>query len=138
MKILDIAFKDLVRSSRSLFLIGMSFLAPLLLTFLIYFAFGSLFGGDVKLTAVKVGVVNMDVLPADAPLDASLGENIRSMFFDTSVQSWITAGDYADEAAARAALDKQEIGVAVLIPVTFTEEYLAGKNTSPIVILQDP
>jgi len=138
MKILDIAFKDLVRSSRSLFLIGMSFLAPLLITVLIYFAFGSLFGGDVKLTAVRVGIVNMDVLPADAPLDAPLGENIRSMFFDTSVQSWITAGDYADEATARTALDKQEIGVAVIIPAAFTEEYLAGKNTTPIVILQDP
>ncbi len=138
MKILDIALKDLTRSSRSLFLVGMTVFAPLLITFLIYFAFGSLKSGDASMTAIKVGVVNADVLPADSPLEAPLGENIRAMFFDSSVQSWITASDYADEAAARDALNKQEIGVVVIIPATFTEEYLTGKNTTPIVILQDP
>lgn len=138
MKILDIAFKDLTRSSRSMFLIGMSFFVPLLITFLIYFAFGSMQSGDVSMTAIQVGVVNADVLPAGSPLTAALGENIHSMFFDVSVSSWIAASDYADESAARAALNKQEIGVAVIIPATFTEEYLAGKNTTPIVILQDP
>lgn len=138
MKILDIAFKDLVRSTRSLFLIGMAFAAPLLLTALIYFAFGSMTSGDVSMTAIKVGVVNTDVLPADAPLEVPLGENIRSMFFDESVQSWITATDYADEAAAREAVSAQEIGVAVIIPATFTEDYLAGKTDTVITILQDP
>ncbi len=138
MKILDIAFKDLVRSMRSFFLIGMTFAAPLLITVLIYFAFGSMTGGDVSMNAIKVGVVNADVLPADAPLEASLGENIRSMFFDESVQSWITATDYADEAAAREAVNAQKIGVAVIIPATFTEDYLAGKTDTAITILQDP
>ena len=42
MKILDIALKDLIRSSRSFFLIGMMFFAPLLLVGLIYFAFGGI------------------------------------------------------------------------------------------------
>src|SRR5512147_2887655 len=116
MKILDIAFKDLVRSTRSMFLIGMAFAAPLLITALIYFSFGSISSGDVSMNAISVGVVNADVLPADAPLDAPLGENIRSMFFDESVKSWITANDYADEAAARGAVDAQEIGVALIIP----------------------
>ncbi|MFT3891003.1 MAG: ABC transporter permease [Anaerolineales bacterium] len=138
MKILDIAFKDLVRSTRSLFLIGMAFAAPLLITALIYFSFGSISSGDVSMTAIKVGVVNADVLPADAPLDAPLGDNIRSMFFDDSVKSWITATDYADEAAAREAVNKQEIGVALIIPETFTADLLAGKKDSTITILQDP
>lgn len=138
MKILDIAFKDLVRSTRSMFLIGMAFAAPLLITALIYFSFGSLSSGDVSMNAIRVGVVNADVLPAEAPLDAPLGENIRSMFFDDSVKSWITASDYADEAAARAAVNKQEIGVALIIPETFTADYLAGKKDTVITILQDP
>lgn len=138
MKIFDIAFKDLMRSTRSLFLIGMAFVAPLLITVLIYFAFGSLTSGDVSMTAIKVGVVNADVLPADAPLEAPLGENIRSMFFDDSVKSWITASDYADEAAARDAVNTQEIGVALIIPKTFTEDYLAGRTDTVITILQDP
>src|SRR5512135_1053352 len=131
MKTLDIALKDLVRSSRSLFLIGMSFFAPLLLTLLIYFAFGNLKSGDVSMTAIRVGVVNADVLPAASPLTASLGEDIRNMFFDPSVQSWITASDYTDETSARSALNAQEIGVAIIIPSTFTEEYLAQTNNTP-------
>ena len=138
MKILDIAFNDLTRSFRSAFAIGMMVIAPLLLTGLIYFAFGSMSGGDVSMTAIKVGVVNADVLPADSPLEVPLGENIRSMFFDDSVKSWITASDYVDEAAVRAAVDAQEIGVAVIIPKTFTEDYLAGKTDTAITILQDP
>ena len=138
MKIVDIAFKDLVRSSRSLFLIGMTMVAPLLLTALIYFAFGSMTSGDVSTISIHVGVVNTDKLPMNAPLETSLGENIRSMFFDESVRSWITAADYADEAAARAALNAQEIGVAVIIPETFTADYLAGDMQTTITLLQDP
>ena len=138
MKIIDIAFKDLTRSTRNMFLIGMTLAAPLLITGLMYFAFGSMTSGDVSMTAIKVGVVNADVMPADSPLEVPLGGNIRSMFFDDSVKSWITANDYADEAAVRAAVDAQEIGVAVIIPKTFTEEYLAGKMDTAITILQDP
>ena len=138
MKALDIAFKDLKRSLRSTFLLGMMFAAPLLIVGLIYFAFGSMTSGDVSMTAIKVGVVNLDQLPADAAIDAALGESIRGMFFDESVQSWITASDYPDEAAARAALNSQEIGVAVIIPQTFTEDYFAGQSGTSILILQDP
>jgi ABC-2 type transport system permease protein len=138
MKILDIAFKDLIRSTRSLFLIGMAIAAPLLLTALIYFAFGSISSGTLSMPDITVGVVNMDVLPADAQLEKPLGEIVRSMFFDDSVKSWITANDYPNEAAARAAVDAQEIGVAVIIPKTFTEDYLAGKTDTAITIVQDP
>lgn len=138
MKILDIALKDLVRSMRSLFLIGMAFAAPLLITALIYFSFGSIASGNVDMPTIKVGVVNLDGLPANSPLEAPLGESIRSMFFDKSVQAWIHASDYPNEATARAALNAQEIGVVVIIPATFTEEYLAGNTDTVITILQDP
>ncbi|NJC94865.1 MAG: hypothetical protein C3F07_07735 [Anaerolineales bacterium] len=138
MKILDIAFKDLTRSFRSAFAIGMMVIAPLMLTGLIYFAFGGMSGGDVSMTAVKVGVVNADKLPADSVLEAPIGDNIRSMFFDESVGSWITATDYADEASARSALDEQEIGVAVIIPQNFTERYLSGKQDVQVLIISDP
>ena len=138
MKILDIAFKDLTRSFRSMFAVGMMVVAPLLLTGLIYFAFGSMSGGDVSMTAIKVGVVNADQLPADSMLDAPIGDNIRSMFFDESVQSWITASDYADETSARSAIDKQEIGVAVIIPQNFTTRYLSGEKDAQVLIVSDP
>ena len=138
MKIIDIAFKDLIRSSRNMFLIGMTLVAPLLLTVLIYFAFGSMTSGDVSTISIRVGVVNTDELPMNAPLETSLGENIRSMFFDESVRSWIAAVDYTDEAAARAALNAQEIGVAVIIPETFTADFLAGNTQTMVTLLQDP
>ena len=138
MKILDIAFKDLTRSFRSAFAIGMMVIAPLMLTGLIYFAFGGMSSGDVSMTAIQVGVVNADELPADTVLDAPIGENIRSMFFDESVKSWIEASDYADEASVRAAVDKQEIGVAVIIPQNFTERYLSGEKDVQVLIVSDP
>jgi len=138
MKILDIAFKDMTRSFRSVFAIGMMVIAPLMLTGLIYFAFGGMSSGDVSMTAIKVGVVNADQLPADAVLEAPVGDNVRSMFFDESVASWITATDYPDEASAREALDKQEIGVAVIIPQNFTERYLSGDQDVQVSIISDP
>jgi len=138
MKIFDIAFKDLTRSFRSAFAIGMMVVAPLMLTGLIYFAFGSMSSGDVSMTAIKVGVVNADRLPADSVLNAPIGDNIRAMFFDESVKSWIKASDYADEAAVRAAVDKQEIGVAVIIPQDFSASYLSGEKNVQVLIVNDP
>lgn len=138
MKIFDIALKDLTRSFRSLFAVGMMVVAPLMLTGLIYFAFGGMSGGDVSMTAIKVGVVNADRLPADSVLNAPIGDNIRSMFFDDSVKSWITATDYADETSARAAVNHQEIGVAVIIPESFTGRYLDGAKDTPVLIISDP
>lgn len=138
MKILDIAFKDLTHSFRSAFAIGMMVVAPLMLTGLIYFAFGGMLSGDVSMTAIKVGVVNADTLPADSTLEVPVGDNIRSMFFDDSVKDWITASDYPNEAAARAAVDKQEIGVAVVIPQDFTSSYLSGEKNVQVLIVSDP
>jgi ABC-2 type transport system permease protein len=71
-------------------------------------------------------------------LDAPIGDNIRSMFFDDSVKSWIEARDYADEASARAAVNQQEIGVAVIIPQGFTTSYLSGKKNVQVLIINDP
>jgi ABC-2 type transport system permease protein len=138
MKTIDIAFKDLTRSMRSLFLVGMALAAPLLITVLIYFAFGSLASGNASLTPIKVGVVNLDVLPTNAQLAAPLGSSIYEMFFDDSVKSWVAASDYADEATALSAVNAQEISVAVIIPKTFTQDYLAGGSQTPVTILQDP
>ena len=138
MKILDIAFKDLTRSFRSVFAIGMMVIAPLMLTGLIYFAFGGASKGTPSMPAIKVGFVNLDTLPADAPLDAPLGNNIRSMFFDDSVKSWITASDYTNEASARKALDNQEIGVAVIVPQKFTERFLSGDKDVQVLVVNDP
>ena len=141
MKILDIALKDLTRSFRSAFAVGMMLVAPLLLTGLIYIAFGGKSGGDVSITAIQVGVVNADQHPGDSLLKDSLGASIRSLFFDDSVKSWISASDYPDETAARAALDEQKIGVAVIIPQDFSAQFVSEQknaNIAQVLIISDP
>jgi ABC-2 type transport system permease protein len=138
MKILDIAFKDLTRSFRSLFAIGMTIVAPLLLIGLISLAFGGAFSGNADLPAVSVGIYSADKLSDTTILEEPLGENIRSMFFDEGVQTWITASDYIDETSLRAALDRREIGVAVIIPSDFSQRYLAGYRDTQVLIMSDP
>ena len=138
MKILDIAFKDLTRSFRSAFSIGMMVVLPLLITGLIYAAFGGISTGKVDLPAVKVGLLNQDSLPAASLLSQSLGSNIRAMFLDDSVKSWIQAADYGDETSLRAALDRQEIEVAVIVPPDFSARFLGDQPDLAVGVIGDP
>ena len=127
-----------LRSFRSLFAIGMMLAAPLVLTGLIYFAFGGISSGSPDLPAVKIGVLNADVLPASAPITTSIGQSISDMFHDQSVSGWLIAVDFNDEAAARRAVDNQEVAAAVLVPPSFTADLLAGAAGAKVVIVQDP
>lgn len=138
MKILDIALKDLTRSMRSMFTVGITVVAPLLITGLMYAAFAGMFGGDTKMTALQIGIVNRDELPEGLGLAVPLGETVREMFMDESVQSWLSAADFRDEESARAAVDRQEISVAVIIPSSFTADFFANKADTSIELIQDP
>jgi ABC-2 type transport system permease protein len=138
MKVIDLALKDLLRSTRNLFLIGMAVAAPLLISALIWFSFGAMGGDEPALAPVRVGMVNGDELPAGAPLEDSLGSLIGAMLRDPSVSDWLLVSDYASEEAARAALNAQELGVAVIVPAGFTGAYLGGERPAPIAIMQDP
>ncbi|GAG35197.1 unnamed protein product, partial [marine sediment metagenome] len=61
MKVLDIALKDMLRSFRSGFALVMMFVVPLLITGIIYSAFGGLGGdGGFDLPVTRVQVVNLD------------------------------------------------------------------------------
>ena len=138
MKVLDIAIKDLTQTTRSIFALGMMVAAPLLIIGLIYFAFGGVDGDeDATPPAVQVGLVNLDTLPVDSPLEESLGDTIHGMFVDPSVAAWITATDFADEAAARAAMAERRVGVVVIVPGGFTADVLAGR-TAAVTIVSDP
>jgi len=138
MKILEIAIKDLTRSFRSLFAIGMTIVAPLLLIGLISLAFGAAFNGSSDLPAVSIGIYNADTLADTSILAEPLGAKIRNMFFNQSVQSGITATDFSSEISLRAALNKREIGIAILIPADFSDQFLAGNRDTQVLILSDP
>jgi len=135
MKIIDIALKDLLRSFRSMFAVGMMLVAPLLVTGLIYVAFGGVGSDRIELPALQVGVVNQDVPPAIGPV---LGDLLVDMLNDPSVASWLHVTEVADEAAARAAVDRQELGVALIIPANLSASALAGAGEAELLLVQDP
>jgi len=138
MKLIDIALKDMLRSFRSLFAVGMMIAAPLLITGLIYLAFGGMGREQPDMAAIQVGLVNADAPSADTPFN--LGQALVEMFTDVGVTDWLTARMYPDAAAARAALDRQEIGVAVLIPAGLSAAAFSGERAPDlaVVILHDP
>jgi ABC-2 type transport system permease protein len=138
MKLVDIALKDLLRSFRSLFAVGMMVAAPLLITGLIYFAFGNMGGERPDMPAIQVGLVNQDAPPADAPFN--LGQTIVDMFTDESVADWLAVTHYPDAIAARAAVDRQQVGVAVIIPADLSAAILSGERgpDTAILLVHDP
>ena len=134
MKAIAIALKDLTQSFRSLFLVGMTVVAPLVISGLLFFAFGGMAAGKVDLPRLHLAVVNLDQ-PAEG--QAALGNLINDMVNDQSVSSWLSVYPYQDETAARAALDRREVGAVLLIPAELTSAVFSG-STAHITIFQDP
>jgi ABC-2 type transport system permease protein len=137
MKILDIALNDLVRSFRSMFAVGMMFVAPLLITGLIFFAFGGMSAGtgSFNLPDLHVALVNLD---RPAGTDLNLGQMLVDFFQDENMPGWLKTSQVESAAAARAAVDHREAGVAVIIPVDFTATLIAGEQTASLTLIQDP
>jgi ABC-2 type transport system permease protein len=137
MKILDIALKDLLRSFRSVFAVGMMFVAPLLITGLMYFAFGGLNAGtgSFNLPPLKVALVNLD-RPESA--EFQFGQMLVDFFQDENMPGWLQSTELDSEASARAAINRQEAGVAVIIPTDFTALLLGGEKTAMLILIQDP
>ena len=99
--------------------------APLLITGMIYFAFRGLASGGgapaggaaFSLPVTRVVVVNLDQ-PGAGGLRA--GEMLVSFLKDSRLSAWLQVTELADEAGARAAVDHQAAGVAVIIPADFS------------------
>ncbi len=127
MKILDIALKDMLRFFRSRFAIGMMFVAPLMITGLLYMAFGGTASGKTDLPVTKVVVVNLDEPPAGAP---ALGKLVVDMFNDPSVAGWLQASQADSESAALSLVNSQQAGVAVIIPAGFTRSVLDANGSA--------
>jgi ABC-2 type transport system permease protein len=133
-QILAIAYKDFLRSVRSLFALGMMVVAPLLITGLISLAFGGLASGSGDMAAMRVLVLNAD---QPAPQQYKFGEMVLPFLQDEKMPGWLQAEAATDESAARRALDDRQAAALVLIPADFSSKILAGEPTS-LTILQDP
>ena len=136
MKLLDIAFKDLLRSLRSAFLIVMMFVAPLLLTGLLYFAFGRSGSGGFELMATRVQVANMDQPETSVGLAA--GQMLADYLQGPELAGLLQVASAAGDAGARAAVEHQQADVAVLIPAEFTVAAMVPDVTAAVVRYHDP
>jgi ABC-2 type transport system permease protein len=149
MKILDIALKDMTRSFRSYFALMFMFGVPLLMGGMFYLMFGSRGSANdaYSVSATKVIVANLDrggsgfdAVKAQFPVgDArSMGEMILTTLQDKQFADLMEVSTADSAEAARSAVDKQAVGVAVIIPADFSEKFsdLAGQAT--IELYKDP
>lgn len=139
MKVLTIAFKDLLQQFRSLFAVGMMFVVPLTITGLIYLAFGNMGGGE-ESAAYSLPVIRVQIVNLDQGDDVS-GFNAGGMLVDLLKQEDLAdvfaVSETQDEKLARSAVDEQRAAVAVLIPERFSKAVLAGEEVK-VTLYQDP
>lgn len=138
MKVLDIALKDLQRYLTSPFALIMMFGAPLLITGLLYFAFGSLAGGgDLDLQAVRVQVANLDQPGAEGG-DMAAGQMLVQFLQSEELGHLLEVKVAGSEADARAAVEGQRADVALIIPPDFTAAILAPEREAAVIQYEDP
>ena len=136
MKVLDIALKDMLRSFRNRFALVMMFVAPLLITGIIYAAFGGMGGGGFDLPVTQVQVVNLD--QPGPQFSFSFGQMLLGFLQDERLADLLQVTEATDEADARQAVDSQQAGVAVIIPPDFTTAALAPEGRTSVTLYQDP
>jgi ABC-2 type transport system permease protein len=135
MTILNVAWKDLVRSARSVFILVFALVLPLLTTGVFFAAFGGVSAGDesTSIAAPRVMVVNLDPSgeAAQALANVLTGEELSNV---------LAAVRESDPAAARSAVDAGEAAVAVIIPEGFSAALASagGGEMAEVEVYQDP
>lgn len=133
-KAFDIAVNDLILNFRSLFAVGMMFVAPLLITGLIYFAFGG-GGSSASIQPIHLAIANLDVPAGEKK---SLAQPLVDMLNDSSLSTFVKAAPAADETSARSMVERQQAGAAIIVPPGFTRAINSGRGGVTIQIIQDP
>ena len=139
MKIIDVALKDLKRVFRSAFALIMMFGAPLLITGLLYFAFGGLSGAgeSFELPRTRLAIANLDQANAsESPFKA--GGMLVDFLQDESLADMLEVKIVPDEASARSAVDRQQADVALIIPANFTPAAITPDQQASVLLYQDP
>lgn len=135
MKSFAIAFKDLLHTFRSPFSLIMMFAAPLLITSLLYFAFGSLASDSKGITVprTRVQVVNLDQAG-----EIASGQMLVDFLQNKDLKDVVEVTVIKDEISARAGVDQQEAGVAIIIPTDFSRAILDPEHKASVILYQDP
>jgi len=149
MKILDIALKDMLRSTRSLMGFAFMFAIPLLVTGMFYFMFGNMSGGgEFSLPRIRVVVANLDHggprlqtgsgnVPGGLKAD-TLSELVVEVLKSDDLADLLEISLVSDAESARAAVDSQQVQVAVIIPAGFSRAFADMNEQSSIEFYQDP
>jgi len=150
MKIFDIALKDMTRSFRSTFALIFMFGVPLLLTGMFYFMFGGAAKGDqgFSVPVTKVVVANLDLggpgfdlakaqLPGGSQAN-SIGDMVLAALQDKSFDRLMQINTAASAEAARAQVDGQKDGVAIIIPADFSQQFSETNGQATIQLYKDP
>jgi ABC-2 type transport system permease protein len=151
MKLLDIAFKDLLRSMRSASALVFMFAVPLLVTGMFFLMFRSIFNKDEDsfgLPQTQVIIANLDqgspalsqwmtAAPQDQQAD-SLGELIQNILQQEQFASLMQVSLASDANGARTAVDTQKAEVALIIPEDFSASFVTEGKTAQIELYQDP
>lgn len=133
-KIFTIAWKDLLRSIRSLYFIGISLIAPLLLSFLFSAAFGG--GGEsTAISNIAIAFVNQDVPPQGSP---NLGETVYEIFHSAGLKDLITLHEVAGEEEALQGINEQDFSAAVIVPADFSQVVSGQGGTTHLRVIYDP
>jgi ABC-2 type transport system permease protein len=135
LRTLDIAIKDLLRSVRSVSFLAFGFVVPLLVSGIFYFAFGGVGateGFDVPQT--RVLLANQD----RGQEGFSAGQMLEQFLKSEDLANLLAVTDATDAAGARAAIDRQEADVAVIIPAGFTAAVFDPEGRAAVELYQDP
>lgn len=135
-KILTIALKDMLRAFRSLFAVGMMFVAPMLITGLIYLAFGNLSqtsGKTAEMQSLKVGLINLDQPQAEI---APMGQLVINFLKNPAMPSWLQVEEISG--AGEAVIDLKTYGMVVVIPSNFSSAMLHSGSKASLDVYYDP
>lgn len=134
MKLLALAWKDLRRQFRSGLLLLMMIGVPLLLTALLYFAFGSSSQGP-SLQPTRVLLVDLDHPPPGSPV--AVGSLLRRALAAPELAPLLQLAVGSDVGAARARVLRGEDGALLVVPAGATRALLAGDGVT-LRVTTDP
>jgi ABC-2 type transport system permease protein len=132
MKALAIALKDLRRSFFNASFLMFGFGIPLLMAVMFYFAFGGISGedGGFDLPATVMTVANQD--------GGEIGQILVDVLQDEQLAELFIVTEVGDGAAARAAVDRQEADVAVILPENLSDAATGEGGRAAIELYHAP
>ena len=139
MKMLAVASKDLLRLVRSPSFLTFGFLIPLLMGGLFHLAFGGLGSEDQGLAVAptRVQIANLDH-PVTSEGGFSAGQLLVDVLSSAELSSLLEISLTGDAALARGTVDRQEAGVAVIIPEGLTTAATEPGGSATVEIYSDP